>query len=485
MRSQALYLILLVVIVAVVVFFVAETFRSTSGGLSSSDRSNPRLVFNRPCGRDLSGIDIALDDHGYIYMVAESPWDPESDDDERSSGNSGTWVILTKLDASGTEIWSCSWPGSPYCVATDNNGSVYIAGRFEGIVDFDPGEDRSARAASEGDMVFLSKLESSGEFQWVRTWGEVRADRSAKLAVDDIGNVYITGVFARPRDVERNIAAGGCDWDIRHNIYLHKFDTFGETQWRYTGPGYDFGPLNGVDVDAEGNILLAGCLLSNGQNETPSENGSAGCNCGDVFISKFDQTGDQLWTISWPDSPGFVHNCDLAVTREGTVYVVGDFSGELILGSMAGDTIGPVTGDHRSAFAACFDSDGDPVWLTHWKGEGDTEVTRARTGVDGGLYVVGQHIGPTVIRTADASKTLESGGDGFDSFLVILSPNGEFRDAWTWGGNGSEYAFGLSVDRIGNAYVAGDYHGSVELDFAELPGFIPQEGVYVVKVALE
>ena len=69
--------------------------------------------------------------------------------------------------------------------------SSYITGNFQGTVDFGGGDVTSAGNTD----IFVLKLNSSGTFQWVNTYGSTSSDAGNGITVDSSGNAYITGYF--------------------------------------------------------------------------------------------------------------------------------------------------------------------------------------------------------------------------------------------------------------------------------------------------
>ncbi|MCD6217602.1 hypothetical protein J7L05_07055, partial [bacterium] len=80
----------------------------------------------------------------------------------------------------------------PYEVVVDAANSIYAIGGMGDSVDFDPGP---AIYEKTGDM-FLSKFNQTGDFIWADTWeGFINAAWPEPLAVDNVGNLVITGTF--------------------------------------------------------------------------------------------------------------------------------------------------------------------------------------------------------------------------------------------------------------------------------------------------
>ncbi|MFH1675590.1 MAG: hypothetical protein ABIC40_01105, partial [bacterium] len=123
--------------------------------------------------------DICSNSRGEIYTVGN--YTVSSDDEpstsDRESGKSDYGQLLCKFDSDGNLQRTWDWKQSKhdgasevYAIEVDNEDAVYITGDFFGNLDFDPGEGVSILEGGEKDKFsgFLCKLNSNGEFQWVR-----------------------------------------------------------------------------------------------------------------------------------------------------------------------------------------------------------------------------------------------------------------------------------------------------------------------------
>jgi hypothetical protein len=129
------------------------------------------------------------------------------------------------------------------------------------------------------------------------SWG-LAADIAKKVAVDAVGNVYVTG--------KSDNIVGNSDY------VTIKYDANGNWLWgrRYDGP-YNEDKANALTVDAAGNVYVTGYSISD-----------AGGN--DYVTIKYGPNGNWLWgqRFNSPYYGGDVANA-LAVDTAGNVYVTG------------------------------------------------------------------------------------------------------------------------------------------------------------------
>ncbi|HMO60925.1 MAG TPA: T9SS type A sorting domain-containing protein [Ferruginibacter sp.] len=112
-------------------------------------------------------------------------------------------LFIVKLNSNGEFNWAKDFPASPgglihtqSKIKTDYTGAVYIAGRYFGADnDFDPDENTSFQLQNidpqEKQGVFVMKLNTSGNFVWVRGIG-YNAINYPLVDIDLNGNIYFT-----------------------------------------------------------------------------------------------------------------------------------------------------------------------------------------------------------------------------------------------------------------------------------------------------
>ena len=83
-------------------------------------------------------------------------------------------------------------------MALDSNGNAYTVGRFQETPDFDPGPGVYILTAAGSDDVYVSKLDSAGDFVWAGRLGGSYYDsvtaEGNPVAVDGDGNLVVVGL---------------------------------------------------------------------------------------------------------------------------------------------------------------------------------------------------------------------------------------------------------------------------------------------------
>jgi hypothetical protein len=187
------------------------------------------------------GMGIAADSSGNCYVTGyfrgtNVNFDPNGSDLHSSHGANDPFVNV--FDSDGNQLWAETFGGpsndAAEAIAVDGDGSVCITGWFYGTADFDP--DGGGQKTSNGFYdCFLNKLDSTGDFQWVRSWGGGASyvDRGFGVACDSEDNVFGTGFFTgsnvnfAPADPPCYEAAYNLSDTGNADAYLVKFFTDG------------------------------------------------------------------------------------------------------------------------------------------------------------------------------------------------------------------------------------------------------------------
>ena len=153
---------------------------------------------------------------------------------------------------------------------------------------------------------------------------------------------------------------------------------------------------------------------------------------------------------------------DIAVDTDGSVYVVGDFSGQADFGPGSSTQIIAAQGV-TDGFVAKYGPTGDLVWVFGLGGTGQDDA-RAVVVKGAHVYIVGDFEGTVDFDPGPALKRRSSKGslDGF--ILTVNSSNGSFVRLGTIGGPGEDLIGAVAVDASGHVAIAGHFSQTADLD---------------------
>jgi hypothetical protein len=137
---------------------------------------------------------IAIDSSGNSYITG-SFWSDFTFGTTSFIGMGGYNSFIAKLDPDGNYLWAKQAGGDDtdrgYGIATNSNGDCYVTGIFASISTFG-----STILTSNGNSdIFIAKLDTYGNWIWVKQIGSTTYDYGNGITTDSNGNCYATGSF--------------------------------------------------------------------------------------------------------------------------------------------------------------------------------------------------------------------------------------------------------------------------------------------------
>lgn len=276
------------------------------------------------------GFSITTDDFDHVYITGyffgTADFDPGPDTFNLSSDGASDMFIL-KLNINGDLIWvkqmGC---GAGKSITTDSDGNVYTIGTFGGTVDFDPGPG-TVNLNSTGIDMYMLKLDSLGDFLWVRQNAVSISVIGKSITIDTDGNVYTTGHFQGIADFDPglgtiNFTSAGYD-----DIFIQKLDTNGNLLWvkQFGGTGFDQG--SSITTDVDGSVYTTGQFYNSVDFDPgPGTINLTSAGLFDIFIQKLDNNGNLLWVKQMGGNS--TDQCNsISTDAMGNVYTTGAFRG--------------------------------------------------------------------------------------------------------------------------------------------------------------
>lgn len=352
--------------------------------------------YNGPAIWD-SATALTVDQHGAVYVTGESQG--------TSSGND---ILTIKIGTNGVSIWTNRFNGSfnsndsPVAVTKSlTDGSVIVVGKTFG-------------GSSREDIVAIS-YSTNGAVLWTNIFNggiENVDDRAQEVAVDQSGNIYVTGISA----------SGSFNY---YDFATVKYSPVGVALWtnRYDGPTREDDRPKSIALDSAGNCFVAG--------------DSGGIP--DMAIIKYSPSGVPLWTNRFNGPGNASDRCKgIKADASGNIAVAVDSAGDIVV--------------------IKYSNLGIALWTNRFNGSANSTDSASAIAVDSS---------GNVVVTGSAQRL----GSGSDFVTFKYSPSG--LPLWTNYFNGianaSDLAISLAIDSNGQVFVTGmSDSGSLNYDYVTI-----------------
>jgi uncharacterized repeat protein (TIGR01451 family) len=358
-----------------------------------------------------------------------------------------TLTYATFFGGTGDEI--------AYAVATDPSGNLYIAGSTSSTnLPLTAGAMASQFGGGNFDSV-VAKFSASGTLLYSTYLGGSGDEQAYGLAVDSLGNAYITGYTTSANfPVTQGAYGGGLSGSS--NAFVAKLNPAG-TALLYAsylgGSGNDTG--YGIAVDGSGDMFIAGSTSSTDfPVSAGAYRGAYSGGSSDAFVTAFNPSGSGLLYSTYLGGSDQDQAYAIALDARGDAYVAGETL-SVDFPNIPGAIQAAENGSYDGFVTALNASGTALIYSTFLGGTMDDYACGIAVDSSGNAYVTG-YTGST--NFPHTSGVLQPGNaGGYDAFVTKINPSGAALVYSTFlGGSGDDYALPIAVDSGGNAYITGD-----------------------------
>ncbi len=376
-------------------------------------------------------------------------------------------AYLSKRTIAGAYQWTKTIGGSGSerisKIATDASGNLYVAGYFGATVDFDPGPGVVTRTSTSTLSGFLLKLDSNGDFQWVKTFSASTASNDVyvnSVVVSGTG-VIVTGAFMgtvnfNPDGSDSRTASGG-----NNDMFLSRWNTDGTYGWTKVVGNNNLSEGSGLYA-YNGFVYVTGYFAapSTPINFNPDGIATSTSTAYDAFISRWSDTGVYGWTRTvrgTGNDNGYATYADAS-----GVYFAGDFTGSNANFNSAGSALFTSAGV-ESPYLIKFSEAGVYQWGRAWGGSG-YDSAWVLTGDAYGVVVGGVYNGSNIDFDPTGSTDLRTAVGGQDMYIACYATDGTYRWVKSIGSSGDDGIYSLGTGGEGYVYMAGYYAGTTNFN---------------------
>jgi PKD repeat protein len=280
-----------------------------------------------------------------------------------------------------------------------------------------------------GYDIVVAKYDSIGTFQWARHMGSTSEDHCGGMAVDETGNMFVSGAFSG------TLATFGTHTLTRagaySNYFLTKLDNAGNFLW--VKQGIDSSGLGGsspLAIDKYGN-----CYFIYGSSNKFYIDGRVIEKSG--FVGKFSPSGELKWTTLLKDGNTSYGRSKLSIDHNSNIYVIGasnmnpslvkiDSSGNFLYGKIYTNLRPGANRNDNYTFG----------------------LMDIAVGNDGNVYSAM----PFYYKTKPSSLIIADP----PCFIVLLKTDKDGNERWHQYINEEHYSVRIGLDGLNNLYVTGN-----------------------------
>ena len=356
-----------------------------------------------------------------------------------------------------------------FAVAMDAAGNAFIAGstdKTDGTATF-PLLNPLQPDFGGGDAdAFVAKLDPEGRLLFSTYFGGAGYDAVEALTLDRDGNVILVGEthstdLPTTADAFQPDYAGGSAFGYGDGFIARIGPDGSQLLYCSYFGGTGDEKINGLAVDADGNVCLAGQTDSR---DLPLKNAlqpAPGGGTSDGFIAKFDPALTSLIFSTYFGAENQDEDQRIAVDPAGFIYVSGQtLSTNFPVTVGAFQTkhiVADEIGENWDAFVTKLKPDGSALVYSTYTGHALNDAAFAvAADMDGSAYVTGAIRANWDPGTFPLGFQPTPGFGGVDAWVAKLKPDGSTFAWFSYlGGGGEDVGFGLALDRDGNVLVAG------------------------------
>lgn len=358
---------------------------------------NGNLLWIKQLGTDQSDSlrSVVLDEADNIWAVGDSRGNMGD-----AGNNGGSDVVVIKLNSDGelltTKQFGTSSSEYGMGITIDNSSNFWVTGYTYGTF--------SSNVSRGGTDGYLAKLNASGDVISVKQFGTTNNDQPYKVRMDNNGSIIVAGL----------IGSGLMDNETflyeQNYLLLTKLGASGDIVWSKTTASSEQEWASDLKIDQNNNIyIIGGSTLNLGLSRDSGDR--------DIFFSKYDPDGNELWTRSL-GTLGVNGGSKLHIDQNGSIHFAGysesNFNHHVNMGG-------------RDILSAKYSSMDELIW---YRQAGTTTDDNGRAiWVDrlGNVYVAGTTQGNLDSNTGQGGDDVfliryESTGQGFQAGTDLVSP---------------------------------------------------------------
>ena len=323
------------------VFNLTSTISQGSGYILKLDNNyNLRWVKQIPTNISNSFImNFQLDKYHNIFcsgiFKGTVDFDPNSSIYNLTADTVKGDYFVIKLDSNGNFLWAKQIPNNKFAskpiIDIDSNCNVYLFANFKDTVDFDPGSGITNMISSNDKDGFILKLDSSGNFVWIKqiTTNNFLGFRSVNI--DNNQNLILTGYLIDSADFDPSANSYYLSSNQNTRIsFAAKYNSNGALLWAKQFAQSNFSTVFDCAVDHQSNVYIGGHFDTIADFDPNAGTQLLYPALDDSYLLKLDSNGNYQWAFNLKNYSTSCFIRDIEIDTSNNIVCLGYTNGGAI-----------------------------------------------------------------------------------------------------------------------------------------------------------
>ena len=312
-----------------------------------------------------------------------------------------------------------------------------------------------------GEGSFVARYDNAGALVWVK---RIAVDASSYgIAVDSAGNVSVAGTFRQSTTFgEGGATATTLTSAGNVDIFVARYDNAGALLWAKQAGGAGYDQASGVAIDAWGNSYLTGTFNDSAVFGAgePTVTTLLDDGDGDMFLARYDSTGALVWAKRAGGTAPDSGKA-IAVDAGGNSYLTGAFSASAVFGLGEPAMTTLTSSGEEDVFLARYDSSGTLLWAKQAGGASWDSGRDIHIDASGNSYVSGEFEDSAIFGPGESGQTTLVGVFGSGGNNGAFVAKYDSAGTLVWAKQPAGYTQASASDATGNVFVSGNFSGTV------------------------
>jgi hypothetical protein len=280
------------------------------------------------------GTSINVDQNLNVYVSGRfqdsGDFDPGNNEYKLYSQGMNDFFVA-KLNSTGDFVWAHGFGSTDNdfiaSAVADNKGNVYLTGNYRGTMDFDPSAGSEIKTPTGQLDLFLLKLTTDGDYQWVVTYGGSEQPTGFFVSLDAYENVVLSGKYHASSNFNLLGTAVNKPTQGDHDFFVARYNPNGLLIDVFTGGGPNVDYVMATHYTKEHGVFVFGNFQGTAVFDPNNVNLNMTAKSSmDRFVAKYDTNGNCIWRYQMPlIGNQFLYLKSIISDALGNAYVTCEF----------------------------------------------------------------------------------------------------------------------------------------------------------------